>query len=84
MKILLVHNRYKLAGGEDVVFNNELALLQAHNQNVITHTVSNDEIDDMGKLQAARNTLWSSDSYRSVAGLIQREKPDVVHFHNWF
>jgi len=84
MKILLVHNRYKLAGGEDVVFNNELALLQAHNQNVITHTVSNDEIDDMGKLQAARNTLWSSDSYRSVAGLIQREKPEVVHFHNWF
>lgn len=84
MKILLVHNRYKLAGGEDVVFNNELALLQAHDQNVITHTVSNDEIDEMGKLQAARNTLWSSDSYRSVAALIQREKPDVVHFHNWF
>jgi glycosyltransferase involved in cell wall biosynthesis len=84
MKILLVHNRYKLAGGEDVVFNNEEALLRAHNEDVITHTVSNEEIDEMGKLRAARNTLWSSDSYRAVSALIQREKPDVVHFHNWF
>ena len=42
-RILLVHCRYRLPGGEDAVFEAERAMLQAHGHEVITYERSNAE-----------------------------------------
>jgi alpha-L-fucosidase len=29
-------------------------------------------------------TIWSRESYRKIFELVDKEKPDIVHFHNTF
>ena len=55
MRILLVHNFYRHAGGEDAVFSNECELLMAHGHDVQTFTLKNDVIQ--GPLGAFRTAL---------------------------
>ncbi len=84
MKILLCHNYYQLRGGEDQCFEDEAALLESHGHEVLRYTRHNDDIASMGSLQAARQTLWSSRTYRELRVLLARHRPDVVHCTNTF
>lgn len=84
IKVLLVHNRYKQAGGEDSVLENERRLLQGAGHQVTTYLRSNDELDTTGRWAAATSTIWSSRTYREVGALIDAARPDVVHCHNTF
>ena len=45
MKILAVHNRYQRPGGEDQVFVDETALLEARNHRVLRYEVHNDQVE---------------------------------------
>ena len=51
MNVLVVHNKYKQKGGEDVVVENETKLLEEMGYNVFTYIRSNDELDSMGLLK---------------------------------
>lgn len=88
MRILLVHNFYREAGGEDVVFDAEGALLESHGQEVRRLAFDNDEIPDRrGPWVAAKlagGTVWSASSAKRVRREARRFRPDVVHFHNTF
>ena len=84
MKLLLCHNHYQQAGGEDEVFAAESALLESFGHQVVRYTVHNDRIADMGRARLATDTLWNRESHRHVGRLIRRERPDVVHFYNTF
>ena len=87
MKILVVHNPYQQAGGEDVVFEQKCRLLRRAGHQVITYCRSNDEIEKMGALQkltTVPRAVWSSDAKRELEDLLERERPDVVHVHNTF
>jgi len=84
MKILLIHNHYKLAGGEDVVVDNEQRLLERNGHKVIRYYAHNDSVDKMGKVGASLNTVWSRTSFQQLDAVIRDTKPDVAHFHNWF
>lgn len=90
MKILLVHNYYKSSSpsGEDTVFKNEVKLLKKNNINVVTYTAHNDEIIDIGgrnKVKYFIESIWSARKYIELKALIEKEKPDIVHFHNiWY
>ncbi|MFA4982103.1 MAG: glycosyltransferase family 4 protein [Candidatus Omnitrophota bacterium] len=88
MKILLVHNFYKTSApsGENIVFQNELALLNKKGVKVVTYCRHNDEIGGYKKrLHTAASVIWSRRTYRELRLLIEREKPDVAHFHNiWY
>jgi glycosyltransferase involved in cell wall biosynthesis len=89
MRVLLVHNFYRSSApsGEDAVFHNECELLRAHGHEVITYTRSNDDIDETSLPKRVRLALagaWSEVSYRDIADLISRVRPDVAHFHNTF
>jgi hypothetical protein len=44
-RVLIVHERYREAGGEDVVADLEAALLERHGHAVERLTVDNDDID---------------------------------------
>ena len=82
MKILAVHNRYQRPGGEDQVFVDETALLEAKNHRVLRREVHNDQVEHMNRATLARDTVWNPSAYRELGALIRRERPDVVHFHN--
>ncbi|MFA5156167.1 MAG: glycosyltransferase family 4 protein [Candidatus Omnitrophota bacterium] len=84
MKLLLLHNYYKNPGGEDSVFAAEFQLLLEKGHKVITYTDNNSRLYKIGSFHAARQTLWASDSYRKISQIIQKEKPDIAHFHNTF
>jgi glycosyltransferase involved in cell wall biosynthesis len=87
MKILVAHNRYQQRGGEDAMVAAEIRLLEAHGHQVVRYLRENDELKargPWGKVSAGIETLWSTKSLRQVRSLIQKEKPDVAHFHNIF
>lgn len=89
MKIIAIHNFHRKgsASGDDQVFKSETALLEAHGNEVIKYTVSNDEFDKVGvvgKIQSSFGMLWSFKNYKAVKHLCEKEKPDVVHIHTFF
>ncbi len=79
MNILLIHNFYKIGGGEDTVFKNEAELLISHGENVITFTKDN---SDMETRQILTEAVYSEKSYRVVRNLIRANDIDIVHVHN--
>jgi glycosyltransferase involved in cell wall biosynthesis len=87
MKILLVHNTYQQAGGEDVVFEQEKKGLERAGHQVVTYTRSNHEIEQFSFLQRAllvKNIIWATDTRKEFAQLLARENPNLVHVHNTF
>jgi glycosyltransferase involved in cell wall biosynthesis len=84
MKLLLCHNFYQQAGGEDQVFADEAQMLESHGHEIIRYSVHNDAVDDMSRWDVGLRTLWNRTSYREIRGLISRERPDLVHFTNTF
>src|SRR5215475_13999890 len=84
MNILVAHNFYKLAGGEDQCVAAEVALLRAHGHRVTQYSLTNDVIDGMGHLQLAGRTIWSRSALCDMRRLIRAHRPQVVHFHNTF
>jgi glycosyltransferase involved in cell wall biosynthesis len=86
VSVLIVHDRYRQAGGEDVVVANEAALLRSHGHRVSELIADNDAIPDragpLAKARLAANTVWSFSAASAVRHRIERERPDVVHVHN--
>lgn len=84
-KVLIVHNYYKIPGGEDTVVENEKRLLEQHGHKVVLYTRSNREMESFSALQKLLlplTSLFSLRTYREVRRLIQSEGIDVVHVHN--
>lgn len=88
MRILRVHNRYQQRGGEDAVFEAEVALLQAYGDTVQIIDLSNDSIATSRSPRAtaklALDTIWSTSGRRLVADAVAASEPHVVHFDNTF
>jgi glycosyltransferase involved in cell wall biosynthesis len=84
LRILHVHNFYTQPGGEDTVFAAEIALLKKHGHTIIEYTDSNKRIQTMSRFMVAIQTIWSQQSYNKLYKVLQKEKPDLVHFHNTF
>ena len=84
MRIVLVHNRYLQAGGEDVVFVSERALLRRFGHKILEYTKDNQAIGHMSRVGLLADTLWSRRSYAELREILRRQCPDLVHFHNTF
>ena len=84
LKILVCHNYYKVRGGEDQCFEDEVAQLESHGHTVIPYVRNNDSIDRSNQLAVALNTAWNRKSYREMRGLLREHKPDVLHCTNTF
>ncbi len=84
-RILLVHNHYKIPGGEDTVVENEKRLMEEHGYRVILYTRHNKEIDGMSpgqKVKAALGFIYSFRTKREITEMIRRERADAVMVHN--
>lgn len=87
MKVLQVHNRYRVPGGEDAVVRRERRLLERHGHGVVAFERANEEMDGWPawrRLMLPATTMFSLRSYREVRALCRRERPDVAHVHNVF
>lgn len=87
MNILIIHNSYQQAGGEDVVVAQETRLLERNGHRVITYKRSNDEIDDLPfgqRLGLINRIVSANDSKVAVRSILRDFKPEIVHVHNTF
>ncbi len=84
MKIALIHNYYRLSGGEDQVFADEAALLESHGHQVVRLSVHNNSTARMGHLTLAGKTIWNHSAAADLHRWVQTHRPDIVHFHNTF
>ncbi len=85
MKVLLLHNRYRVPGGEDAAVQLECSLLRSAGLAVDLLEVNNDGIDSAAqKIKAALLTPYSFPARQLVADRIRDFQPDIVHVHNFF
>jgi glycosyltransferase involved in cell wall biosynthesis len=82
LRILIVHNRYQIRGGEESVVDAEIALLRGHGHEVRLYERDNHDIGGKSQLALLRDTFWSTSSYADVTRLIEEFQTDVVHVHN--
>ena len=85
MNILVAHNHYQIAGGEDTVFERETRLLEEYGHRVLRYERSNTELNDHGvaaKLLAPAEMIWSERTAEDVRRIIRMNGIDVVHVHN--
>lgn len=82
MKVLVVHNRYQLAGGEDAVVDAEVALLQSRGVDVRRYERHNDDIQHISRASAALQAYWSRQTVSELSDLMGQWRPDVIHVHN--
>jgi glycosyltransferase involved in cell wall biosynthesis len=87
LKIVIVHNAYQQAGGEDAVVSAERALLLRSGNEVNQYLRHNNEIASGAfcyNVTLGFRTVWSSGARNELHRLLKEWKPDVVHFHNTF
>ncbi|MBD2664229.1 glycosyl transferase, group 1 [Richelia sinica FACHB-800] len=85
MKILLLHNRYQLQGGEDGVVQAEKSLLESYGHQVFLLEVDNHDIKNiLDKALTGFNAIYSHSSKAMVNSKISEFRPDIVHVHNFF
>ncbi|PVY41320.1 glycosyltransferase family 4 protein [Pontibacter virosus] len=85
MRILQVHNHYKISAGEDTVFYAEAALLESHGHTVDKFTLSNEDVNSISeKLGAALGVVYNTRSARMIEEKIKAFQPDIIHVHNFF
>jgi len=84
MKVLMLHNRYLVPGGEDQSTAAEVALLTEYGHQVELLEQDNRDIESLGKTRTAVRTVWSSESYRRIYEKLQVRKFDVLHVQNFF
>lgn len=84
MRILAVHNHYQQLGGEDTIFATEADLLESYGHDVYRYTVHNNQIESFKAISLTKATLWNDNTYRELRAILQKERPQVAHFHNTF
>lgn len=84
LRVLMVHNRYQIRGGEDESFDAERNLLRSGGHEVECYVRDNREIEGRSKLRTAADTVWSRGSRRDVEGILGRGGFDVMHVQNSF
>jgi glycosyltransferase involved in cell wall biosynthesis len=85
MRIVMAHNRYKFAGGEDSVMAAEVKMLRSAGHEVELLEADNKIIEGtLAKIAAAGSLFHSPGSSRRMAELIRTFRPEIVHIHNWF
>jgi len=84
MRILFVHSRYQVRGGEEACLEAEVELLRQHGHTVEVYEEHNDRAKSLTMLQLATRTVWSQESYQAIRARLSTEPFDIVHVHNFF
>lgn len=83
--VLIVHNYYRIPGGEDIVVANEKALLERNGHKVVLYSRNNTQAGDhsfLQKVALAFVSIFNLKTYRDVCMLIDKEHIDIIQVHN--
>lgn len=83
-KILAVHNKYLIGGGEDQSFAAEVNLLKKKGHEIYEYLEDNSKIKSLGKLRTAFRTIWSVEAYRQIIDIYATFPFDLVYVQNFF
>lgn len=83
-RVLVVHNRYQHAGGEDSVVESEANLLRGCGHAVRLYERHNNEVESIGKAALARQAVWSYITLADLERTYREFSPDIIHVHNTF
>jgi glycosyltransferase involved in cell wall biosynthesis len=84
MKVLIVHNRYRVRTGEDRSVDEEAAILRSA-VDVASYMRDSREVRGRAEeLAVAWRLRWARRTYRELGAVLRRERPDVAHVHNTF
>lgn len=85
MRIVVAHNRYKYAGGEDSVLRAEVEMLRDAGHVIELFEADNKTIEGtFAKIAAAGSLFHSTYSSQKMTALIRTFRPEILHIHNWF
>jgi len=84
MRILSVHNRYQIRGGEDESRQAEENLLREMGHQVEVYEEHNERISTMNPLRVASRTVWSQESHQITKQRLQEKTHDIIHVQNFF
>jgi len=87
MKILIIHNHYQQAGGENIIVDAQVELLQKYGNEIFLYQRDNKEIENYSLIKKFFfffSTMFSFRTVRDVRNLIRKERPDIAHVHNVF
>ncbi len=85
--VLIIHNKYRISGGEDTVVANETKLLQENGHKTIILEANNENLSELPlrkKILFPIAAIYNTKYYRTVRKIIRDEKIDIVHAHNTF
>lgn len=84
MRILSVHSRYKIRGGEDECYEAEISLLREMDHLVEVYEENNERVAALGNLHMTFRAVWSEEAYQAVRQRLTEQPHDVIHVHNFF
>ena len=85
MRVLIIHNRYQLAGGEDAVVQQEAGMLRENGHEVDLFEVTNSSITSPAELlRASVSAIYAKSMCRVVLQRAKEFCPAVLHVHNFF
>jgi glycosyltransferase involved in cell wall biosynthesis len=84
MRVMMVHNRYLIRGGEEESAAAESELLRRNGHEVDLYQEYNERVAGLSKLRLALKTVWSSESYHILRHRLKERKYDLVHVQNFF
>lgn len=85
MKILILHNRYKMPGGEDSVLDSEVELLIEKGNMVETLIWDNKDISTFSdKIKTGIFSVYNPYSADVLRKKIIDFNPEIIHVHNFF
>ncbi len=85
MNILIVHCKYRIRGGEDVVVENDMKLLKEMGHKVVPYILSNASLDGAGiliRMGCVIEYLNPRRQKQKLIRIIKREKIDRIWVHN--
>ena len=87
MRVLQIHNFYRIRGGECSVVQSERILLKDKGHNVLTYYRDSRDIDGWGmsaKVRMLFRAPYSKVVENDLAVFVRKHKPDIAHVHNVF
>lgn len=85
MRILILHNNYRIPGGEESVVRSEIDLLRSKGHVVADLFKDNEEINTYSwseKVKLSVDAAWSQRSFETVRNAAREFRADIVHIHN--
>lgn len=83
-RVLMLHNRYLISGGEDVSTEAEARLLRSFGPEVDLYEVRNEDELRFPTWTIGLRAIWSASAFREVRSRVRAGRCTVVHVQNFF